>query len=117
MARMGDETLRLRAGMLEIESLEAGDSHLISLAGELDLASCPALETELRSVETNGAARIVLDLSGLEFIDSTGIALLVAALRRSENDSGRLRFVRSRSEEVCRLLEICGLEGSLPYVD
>jgi anti-sigma B factor antagonist len=90
---------------------------LIALAGELDANSCPAVESELVDAESNGGQPVVVDLSMLTFIDSTGIALLVAALRRSNDGPGRLRFIPSRSEDVQRLLELCGLDSQLPYVE
>jgi anti-sigma B factor antagonist len=102
---------------LEIQSLPGDTSHLIALRGELDLKGCPAVEAELHQVEAIGVERIVVDLSGLDFIDSTGIGVLVAAMRRSQLDGDRLRFVRSRSGDVCRLFELCGLEASLPFID
>jgi anti-sigma B factor antagonist len=93
-----------------------GNTQRLILRGELDSDGCPEIEFELAQAEASDADRIVIDLSQVEFIDSTGIALLVAALRRSEQDSARLRFVPSRSEDVQRLLELCGLDGHLPLV-
>jgi anti-anti-sigma factor len=102
---------------LKMRSSGDGASYHISLTGELDLHSCPAVEAELLLAETGYAERIVIDLSGLEFIDSTGIGLLVAAQRRSDEGSGRLRLIRSRSVDVDRLLELCGLDRSLPFIE
>ena len=102
---------------LKMSSTMDGRSHLISLAGELDLDSCRAVETELRKAEAGQAERIVIDLSRLEFIDSTGLGLLVSAQRRSDADSGRLRLIRSHSVDVDRLLELCGLDRSLPFIE
>jgi anti-sigma B factor antagonist len=103
-------------GRLEMERAIDGASQLLVLRGELDADACPRIETELVQAEASEAERIVVDLSQVQFIDSTGIALLVAALRRSEQDSRRLRFVPSQSEDVQRLLELCGLDGHLPLV-
>jgi anti-anti-sigma factor len=107
----------VRPGRLQMRSSVDGTAHVLVLVGELDLSECSAVESELTRLESNGHERIVIDLGGLEFIDSTGIALLVAAMRRSEKDSGRLRFVPSQSPDVQRLLQICGLEDRLPLVD
>jgi anti-sigma B factor antagonist len=106
----------IRIGRLAMRSESTDGSHLIALSGELDMASCPALESELRRAEADGSERIVVDLRGLEFIDSTGIALLVDAARRSKQDSDRLRLVPSLSDDVRRLIELCGLDHSLPFV-
>jgi anti-anti-sigma factor len=104
----------VRPGRLETQRALDGDTQLITLCGELDADACPEVEFELAQAEASQVDRIVIDLSQVEFIDSTGIALLVAALRRSEQDSDRLRFVPSQSEDVQRLLELCGLAGHLP---
>jgi anti-sigma B factor antagonist len=104
----------LRPGRLEMQSVAQGTTHMITLAGELDARGSAELEAELVRVESGNYERIVVDLSEIDFIDSTGISLLVSAARRSEQDSERLRFIPSRSEHVRRLLELCGLNGHLP---
>jgi anti-sigma B factor antagonist len=105
-----------RPGLLEMRSAADGGTHVVALAGELDAAECPEVEAELTRVEANGAQRIVVDLSAVKFIDSVGLGLLVAAMRRSEQDSGRLRFVPCQSEDVQRLLFLCGLRDQMPLV-
>lgn len=107
----------VRMGRLEIRSQGDGETRVIGLVGELDADGCPAVEEELAQAEAEESGLIVIDMSLLRFIDSTGIGLIVAALRRSEEDSQRLRFLPSRSEDVQRLLEICGLEPRLPYLE
>jgi anti-sigma B factor antagonist len=111
------ETRRVQIGRLGIEAGQDEDLYVIALAGELDADGCPTLEAELMGAESNGGQSIVIDLSMLTFIDSTGIGLLVAALRRSKDGSDRIRFVPSKSEDVQRLLELCGLESELPYLE
>jgi anti-sigma B factor antagonist len=107
----------VRLGQLEIQRAIEGATQRLVLRGELDADACPKIEFELAQAEASDADRIVVDLSRVEFIDSTGIAILVAALRRSERDSNRLRFVPSQSEDVQRLLELCGLDGHLPLAE
>ncbi len=58
----------------------------------------------------------MLDLSGLTFLDSTGVHLLVRAAARSRADSDRLTLLRG-SPAVQRLLEICGVDEVLPFAD
>jgi anti-anti-sigma factor len=106
-----------RIGALQMRSAPSGSSHLITLSGELDLNNCGAVESELLQVEAGSAQQIVVDLSAVDFIDSNGIAMLIAAVRRSKEDSDRLRLVPSRSEDVQRLIEICGLDGRLPFIE
>lgn len=100
-----------------MRSVAAGGSHLITLAGELDLNNCSAVEAELLQTEATDAERIVLDLSGVDFIDSNGISMLIVAVRRSRAGADRLRLIPSRSEDVQRLIQICGLDGRLPLME
>jgi anti-anti-sigma factor len=58
----------------------------------------------------------VLDLSGLRFIDSSGIRVLLLADARSRADANRLRLLRGQ-RQVQRALELCGLEDRLPFED
>jgi anti-sigma B factor antagonist len=106
----------VQPGRLQIRSFFDGSTQVLLLSGELDTSGCAAVESELLRIESESAQRIVVDLMDLNFIDSTGIALLVAAMRRSEQDSGRLRFIPSESEDVRRLLQLCGLEARMPFV-
>ena len=79
----------------------------ISLAGELDLSNAPTLEAALNvAVETG--KKVLIDLAGLEFIDSTGLALIVRMLGR--NDAERFSFVPSHSPGVRRVLNLTGLD-------
>jgi anti-sigma B factor antagonist len=93
-----------------------GSTQVLLLSGELDAAECPRVESVLLRLESERAHHIVVDLMDLNFIDSTGIGLLVRAVRRSEEDSGRLRFIPSEAEDVKRLLELCGLNARLPFI-
>ncbi|HEX5712408.1 MAG TPA: STAS domain-containing protein [Solirubrobacterales bacterium] len=106
---------KVRAGMLSIRSERNGTIHRIALEGELDLANADKLETALDAALA-GSRRVVLDMAALTFIDSTGIALLVAALGH-EGSEDRLRFVPSQSLAVTRVLEITGVDSRLPCAD
>jgi stage II sporulation protein AA (anti-sigma F factor antagonist) len=106
----------IRLGVLTISSERDGDLHTVELEGELDLATAPGVELELERVEATDAAAIILDLSGLTFIDSTGIRLVLAAARRSRADSNRLTLLRGTAA-VQRAFEISGVEGLLSFAD
>ena len=88
----------------------------IELFGELDLATVPELDSVLARAESTDAKEIVVDLSGLEFVDSTGIALLVKAARRSRMNGGRLRLLRGTGQ-VERVMTLCRLHERLPFAD
>jgi anti-sigma B factor antagonist len=91
-----------------------GDVHAIRLFGELDLASAGDAQAELERAEAGDARAIVLDLSGLTFMDSSGVRLVVTAHARSRADANRLELVRGPAA-VQRVFQICGVEGLLPF--
>jgi anti-anti-sigma factor len=100
---------------LTIHSERTGDLAVVTVAGELSMTNAHALDQELERAETAGVARIVLDLRGLGFIDSTGVRVLYEASTRS-GVSDRLRMIRP-SEKVQRVLDTHGLGELLPFVD
>lgn len=91
---------------------------MVAVQGELDLNTAPELETRLDQIVSTGDASLLIDLSDCEFIDSTGIALIVRAwqhLDRAAGGEGSGRVVIcSDQDQVRRVLEITGLELSIP---
>jgi anti-anti-sigma factor len=81
--------------------------------GELDMATARELQNGLIDAEQNGRSRFVLDLSGLEFIDSTGLRVLLEAASRAGERGARFAVVPSKP--VRRLLELT--QSSLEVVD
>lgn len=106
----------LRVGQLAVCSERDGVLHTISVQGELDLANADVLEHELIRVEGTDALSIVVDLSALTFIDSTGVRLLISAHARSRADSNRLTLLRGPSS-VQRVFELTGVLNILPFAD
>jgi anti-sigma B factor antagonist len=95
------------------EELEDG-IRMFSVRGELDMNTAPELEQELNAALSDLDASIVLDLCECEFIDSTGIALIVRAWQRLEGGDGQGRLVLcSHNHQVRRLLKITGVESSI----
>ena len=87
---------------------------VVEVAGELDLHSAPQLRAELnRALENNASPRIVVDLAGVTFLDSTGVGVLVGALKRAREAQGALYFCGAQTR-VRRVFEITGLIGALP---
>jgi anti-anti-sigma factor len=103
-----------KLGSLIVRSEHEGDVHLIELIGELDLDGAPRLEEELRAAEAGDATSIVVDLGQLEFIDSTGLRLLVMAADRSA--AGRFSLLRG-PKQVHRVFEITDMVDRLPFAD
>lgn len=107
-----------RDGPLLIRAGEAADGgHVLALSGELDLKNAETLAVEIAKSGVADGDSLTIDLGGLEFIDSTGIALLVSVFRRFNAAGGRLRLVPSRSESVRRVMELTGLDRTLPFDD
>jgi anti-sigma B factor antagonist len=103
-------------GELTISSRRDGDVHSICLVGELDLATADAVERELERVEATDARSIVVDLSGVTFVSSTGIRLMLSADARSRADADRLSLRRG-PPAVHRVFELTGIDDVLPFVD
>lgn len=87
----------------------------VSVHGELDLSTAPELEGPLQQALDSGEGALLIDLSRCEFIDSTGIALIVRAWQQLDGgDDGRSLVICSQNDQVRRVLEITGLELSIP---
>jgi anti-sigma B factor antagonist len=91
---------------LEHDAIEAG--HLVVVTGELDLAATPELSTVLLVAADSPGALVVLDLAGVEFIDSTALGTLLKAGEAIESAGKRLRVVCAGGP-VRRLLEMTNL--------
>jgi anti-sigma B factor antagonist len=107
---------RIELGHLTVRSHREGRVHTIALTGEMDLSNAGEVERELLRAEDTDAATILVDLSGLQFMDSTGIRLLISADARSRADSDRLRLTRPPAQ-VFRVLCIAGIDELLPFDD
>ncbi len=99
---------------VKVGDLENG-VRTISVHGELDLSTAPDLEGPLDEALNSGEGSLLIDLSRCEFIDSTGIALIVRAWQRLDSgENGRVLVICSQNDQVRRVLEITGLELSIP---
>jgi anti-sigma B factor antagonist len=93
-----------------------GRAHL-TLRGELDLATAPELE-QLLTQRIDANQDVVIDLRGLEFMDSSGIRVLVAGHARAGRTGTRLFIVRPRPDSaVAKIVEVAGLDGELNILD
>ena len=96
-------------------SEQAGAVHL-TLTGELDISTAPRLEEAMRRAEADGPELFVIDLSGLEFMDSTGLRLLVSADARAREGGRRLVLIRG-NDMIQRVLRLTRLDERLEIVD
>jgi anti-anti-sigma factor len=81
---------------------------VLAVAGEIHVSTAPELSEALNRAIASGRTRLVLDFSEVEFIDSTGLSLLVQAKQRIESQGHRFAL-RQPTERVRRVLEISGL--------
>jgi anti-sigma B factor antagonist len=82
------------------------DVTIIAVSGELDLGSTDQLDRAIREAEQSATRWLVIDLDDLSFMDSTGLNVLLQARRRATDNGNRLRLVRSRHDQVRRLLSL-----------
>jgi anti-anti-sigma factor len=99
-----------------VETHTTGRVTTLTLSGELDLLSSPALEQELERVNSADSDVILLDLRELEFMDSTGLHVLIKAHQR-EQDAGRSLVLTKGSEQVQRLLDLTGVAELIRIVE
>jgi anti-sigma B factor antagonist len=88
----------------------------MALVGELDLSSVAKVQEELRRVEASAPATVVVDLSKLTFLDSTGLRCIVTADERARADGRRIVIVRG-PDAVQRVFAITRLDDRLEMVD
>jgi len=111
-----EQPARSIPGELKIASQRDQDGVLLTLQGELDLASAPRLEEELKQAEQAGAGVVRIDLSGLTFMDSTGMRTLLLAQRRSQELEHRLTLRRG-PHQVQRVFELTGSIDTFTFED
>jgi anti-sigma B factor antagonist len=101
---------KLEPGHFSLHMIErSGALATAALVGELDLFTSPRLHDDLSALFDQGVRSLTLDLSRLEFIDSTGLAELVQALRRHRASGGDV-VLRAPAPATAKVLEISGLD-------
>jgi anti-sigma B factor antagonist len=97
----------------DIKTEQAGDAHVISLSGEVDLYTAPEFKQQLLEVIGQGAKHVVVDLSDTTFIDSTTLGVLVGGVKRLRPTGGQLSLVCS-DRNITKIFEITGLNKVFP---
>jgi anti-sigma B factor antagonist len=101
---------------LQIGVSQENDRVVLALDGELDMASAPMLERAVEEAGTGESSTVVLDLHHLEFIDSTGLRIILSA-RRQCQERGQELAVTQGSQQVERLLSVTGMSAHLRTVE
>lgn len=100
----------------EINSELTPNGARMSVNGELDLATVPALRQEAQALLKQGAPRILLELSKLTFVDSSGLSLLIELNNRSVAEGWTLRLTRP-PDKAFSVFKITGADANLPFIE
>jgi anti-sigma B factor antagonist len=98
---------------IDIAADNDGKTLVCKLRGSLDLATAPSVRAALVEAATHGKHDLVVDLTKLEFLDSTGLGALIGAHRRAIEHGGTVRLAVGQGP-ILRLLAITGLIGVFP---
>jgi anti-sigma B factor antagonist len=96
----------------------AGDDRAARLAvsGELDLATVPRVEQAVDAALAQDARTLIIDLSGLGFIDSSGLRLLIVLHQRATSEGWTLSLIRP-PQRAMTVFQVSGLEENLPFAE
>ncbi|GAA0970349.1 anti-sigma factor antagonist BldG [Acrocarpospora macrocephala] len=107
----GGDGASVRAVELKVSTRSHAGHAVMAIAGEIDLYTAPRLQSEFtRLLEETGPDRVVIDMSGVEFCDSTGMNVLLSALKRLKERGGVLEVAAPRPA-VRKILQVTGLDS------
>jgi anti-sigma B factor antagonist len=95
------------------ENGPAGDRTVVVVGGEIDVYTAPKLREQLIDLVSSGQYHLVVDMEGVEFLDSTGLGVLVGGLKRVRAHEGSLRLVCTQ-ERILKIFRITGLTKVFP---
>jgi anti-sigma B factor antagonist len=85
-----------------------GDRAVLRVSGEVDTCTAPMLREQVRELAAKGAVHLIADLGGVDFLNSTGLGVLVGGLRRLREADGSLTLVIS-APRILRIFQVTGL--------
>jgi anti-sigma B factor antagonist len=103
-------------GLVGLEIEQRGEVVVARLTGELDIAGAPHIGERITEAVPSSARGLVVDMSTLEFIDSSGVAMLFGLVRRLSSRRQELRVVAPEGKPVARVLEIVEFERAAPVL-
>lgn len=103
------------AGQLEIATASTDGRYVVELRGELDLATAERLQTAIDSAEVEPDGELLLDLRAVEFVDSTGLRVILTA-HENLGERGVTMLVANGRPQVARLLALTGADAHLNIV-
>lgn len=93
---------------LGLDVTERDGAAVLAVSGEVDVATVPRLREQLHGLVAQGTNRIIVDLDGVDFLDSTGLGVLVGALKRVRSNDGELALVCTQPR-IRKVFEVTGL--------
>ena len=94
---------------LRLDVSQRGEWSIVEVGGEVDVATAPRLREQLISLVGDGRYRIVVSLEAVDFIDSTGLGVLISGLKRVRTHGGEFAVVCNESR-IMKVFEITGLD-------
>ena len=94
---------------LALTSRTDGDFEIIEVGGEIDVHTAPRLRETIVAAVDAGHTRLIVDVRKVDFLDSTGLGVLVGALKRVRADGGSLDIVCTQ-ERILKIFQITGLD-------
>ena len=113
IGRPSPGTLSFALVNLDLETNEQEGRSVVSLRGEIDVYTAPRLRQALIDLVNGGANDIVVDMERVEFLDSTGLGVLVGGLKRVKSNEGSLRLVITQ-DRIMKIFDITGLSKVFP---
>ncbi|MBT0767360.1 STAS domain-containing protein [Kineosporia sp. J2-2] len=98
---------------LTVATRREGVQTVISVAGEIDVYTAPTLRERLNELVEDGEFHLVVDMGGVDFLDSTGLGVLVGGLKRARSHEGSLQLVCDQ-EKILKVFRITGLTKVFP---
>ncbi len=102
---------------VEIREVAEGEHSTLAVDGELDLSSVPVLAQHIDGQIGDEHKALTLDLSGVTFMDSSGLRLLIELNERAERDAWNLSLIAPKHESANLVLRITGADSALPFED
>ena len=101
---------------LSLTTRAEGDRTIVQVGGEIDVYTAPKLREQLVDLVNAGQYHLVVDMENVEFLDSTGLGVLVGGLKRVRAHEGSLRLVCTQ-ERILKIFRITGLTKVFPIHD
>ena len=98
---------------LSLSTRTEGDRTVVAVGGEIDVYTAPKLREQLIDLVSNGNYHLIVDMEGVEFLDSTGLGVLVGGLKRVRAHDGSLHLVCNQ-ERILKIFRITGLTKVFP---